>query len=296
MRRLRSLAWMLAPLGMLALAVGLRLAEPQLVQDEALDERVLHDGTPVEGSLICVPLRGREGSVGVLTLERLGTNDRFSEDEYELAQLFAAQVSIALQNAEVFRAVETRARTDDLTGLLNQGAFRDELAARVVAGHPFSLIMVDLDDFKGVNDALGHQAGDRFLRAVAAAISEASRESDLVYRYGGDEFTVLLPETETIGARSVAERVMDAIRGISDQDTRWNVGGVRASASIGVASLPADGQTAEEVLLSADRALFAAKRQGRDRIATAAEGLALAAEFTLTAPTPVDEPTIDLGP
>ncbi|HLA16830.1 MAG TPA: GAF domain-containing protein [Candidatus Limnocylindrales bacterium] len=269
--------------------------EPQLVQDEATDQRVLHEGKPIEGSLICVPLRGREGAVGVLTLERLGTNDRFSEEEYELAQLFAAQVSIALQNAEVFRAVETRARTDDLTGLLNQGAFRDELAARVGAGNPFSLIMVDLDDFKGVNDALGHQAGDRFLRAVAASITEASRESDLVYRYGGDEFTVLLPETETVGARAVAERVMAAIRSISDHGTRWSVGGVRASASIGVASLPNDGLTAEEVLLSADRALFAAKRQGRDRVATAADGLALAAEFTLTAPTPVDEPTIDLA-
>jgi diguanylate cyclase (GGDEF)-like protein/excisionase family DNA binding protein len=269
--------------------------EPQLVPDEATDPRVLHEGPPVEGSLICVPLRGREGAVGVLTLERLGTSDRFSEDEYELAKLFAAQVSIALQNAEVFRAVETRARTDDLTALLNQGAFRDELAARAQAGQPFSLIMVDLDDFKGVNDALGHQAGDRFLRAVAASISEASRESDLVYRYGGDEFTILLPDTESAGARSVAERVMDAIRAISSPGTRWSVGGIRSAASIGIASYPADGTTDDEVLLSADRALFAAKRQGRDRIATAAEGLALAADFTLTGPTPVDEPTIDLG-
>jgi diguanylate cyclase (GGDEF)-like protein len=269
--------------------------EPQLVSDEATDPRVFHEGAPVDGSLICVPLRGRDGAVGVLTLERLGTSDRFTADEYELAQLFAAQVSIALQNAEVFRAVETRARTDDLTGLLNQGAFRDELEARVTAGQPFSLVIVDLDDFKGVNDALGHQAGDRFLRAVAAAFSEASRESDTVYRYGGDEFTALLPETDTAGARAVAERMMEAIRAISGPGTRWSAGGVEASASIGLSSYPADGTTAEEVLLSADRALFTAKRQGRNRIATAAEGLALAAEFTITAPTPVDEPTIDLG-
>jgi diguanylate cyclase (GGDEF)-like protein len=269
--------------------------EPQLVQDEAADTRILQENGPIEGSLICVPLRGRDGAVGVLTLERLGTNDRFTEDEYELAMLFAAQVSIALQNAEVFRAVETRARTDDLTALLNQGAFRDELEQRVAAGTPFSLIMVDLDDFKGVNDALGHQAGDRYLRAVAAAISEASRESDTVYRYGGDEFTALLPDTERLGAAAVADRVMEAIRAISGPGSRWASGGIRAAASIGVASFPDDGRSAEEVLLSADRALFAAKRQGRDQIATAAEGLALAAEFTLTAPTPVDEPTIDLG-
>jgi diguanylate cyclase (GGDEF)-like protein len=269
--------------------------EPQLVLDEASDSRVFQDGPPVDGSLICVPLRGRDGAVGVLTLERLGTADRFTDDEYELAKLFAAQVSIALQNAEVFRAVETRARTDDLTSLLNQGAFRDELDDRVAGDQAFSLMIVDLDDFKGVNDALGHQAGDRFLRAVAAAISEASRESDLVYRYGGDEFTIVLPDTDSVGARSVAERVIDAIRAISEPGSRWAAGGIRSAASIGLASYPLDGGTGDEILLSADRALFAAKRGGRDRIADAAEGLALAAEFTLTGPTPVDEPTIDLA-
>jgi diguanylate cyclase (GGDEF)-like protein/excisionase family DNA binding protein len=269
--------------------------EPQLVLDEVSDDRVFSDGKPTDGSLICVPLRARDGAIGVLTVERLGRTDRFTEDEFELVQLFAAQVSIALQNAEVFRAVETRARTDDLTGLLNAGSFRDELAGRVAADEDFSLILVDLDDFKGVNDALGHQAGDRFLRAIAAAISEASRESDRVYRYGGDEFTILLTESATAGARAVAERVMGAIRSVSGPDSRWAGSGIIASASIGVAAYPIDGATAEEVLLSADRALFAAKREGRDRIATAAEGLALASEFTLTGPTPVDEPTIDIG-
>ena len=146
--------------------------EPALVRDEAADERVnqFRSTGPIDGSMICVPLRGRDGATGVLTLERLGLEQRFSEEEFELVQLFAAQVSIALQNAEVHRAVEIRAQTDDLTGLLNHGTFQDWLARDALAGEPFSLIMLDLDDFKGVNDGLGHQAGDRLLaRDLAGA-------------------------------------------------------------------------------------------------------------------------------
>ncbi|HEV7809921.1 MAG TPA: GAF domain-containing protein, partial [Candidatus Limnocylindrales bacterium] len=137
--------------------------EPALVRDEASDSRVNQFATTgaLEGSLICVPLRGRDGATGVLTLERLGAETRYTEEEFELVQLFAAQVSIALQNAEVHRAVEIRAQTDDLTGLLNHGTFQEWLQRDVLAHEPFSLIMLDLDDFKGVNDHLGHQAGDR---------------------------------------------------------------------------------------------------------------------------------------
>ena len=87
-----------------------------------------------DGSLIVVPLRGREGAIGVLTIERLGVGNTFSADEFELVQLFAAQVSIALQNAEVFQAVELRAQTDDLTGLLNHGTFEDRLERSVHDG------------------------------------------------------------------------------------------------------------------------------------------------------------------
>ncbi|HSS35848.1 MAG TPA: GAF domain-containing protein, partial [Patescibacteria group bacterium] len=121
--------------------------EPLLVVDELADPRVLQfDSTgPVDGSLIVVPLRGREGVSGVLTLERLGRDDRFNEEDFELVKLFAAQVSIALNNAEIHRAVEIRARSDDLTGLLNHGTFQEFLIQRVREGGPFSLIMLDLD-------------------------------------------------------------------------------------------------------------------------------------------------------
>ena len=114
-----------------------------------------------------MPLRGRAGAIGVLTIERLGVGNTFTDEEFDLVKLFAGQVSIALQNAEVFRAVEIRAQTDDLTGLLNHGTFEEYLDAVVRDGTPFGLIMLDLDDFREINNSGGHQAGDEVLRRIA---------------------------------------------------------------------------------------------------------------------------------
>ena len=97
----------------------------------------------------------------------------FSDDEFELVQLFAAQASIALRNAETYLAVRVRAQTDILTGLLNHGTFGQQLEAMIAAKEPFSLVMLDLDEFKAVNDRMGHQAGDRLLRQVADAFRTA---------------------------------------------------------------------------------------------------------------------------
>ena len=188
--------------------------EPVLIGDERNDPRVNHfrdELGSVDGSLIVVPLRGRGGAIGVLTIERLGVGNTFSAEEFELVQLFAAQVSIALQNAEVFQAVEIRARTDDLTGLLNHGTFEEWLDRSVREGAPFSLIMLDLDDFRTVNNDLGHQAGDGLLRRIADGLVRAGRDTDLVFRYGGDEFTFLLPHTDAAGALQVAERARQAV-------------------------------------------------------------------------------------
>ena len=255
--------------------------EPVLISDERNDPRVNHfrdDLGSIDGSMIVVPLRGRGGAIGVLTIERLGLGNAFSAEEFELIQLFAAQVSIALQNAEVFQAVEIRARTDDLTGLLNHGTFQEWLERSVLESTPFSLIMLDLDDFRNVNNDLGHQAGDTLLRRIAGELVRAGRDSDLIFRYGGDEFTFLLPNTDESGALQVAERARLAVAATDGA----------VSASVGIATFPKDGATATDVLLAADRACYVAKRGGRDRIVTAAEGLALAAELSLQSPTPVD--------
>ena len=119
------------------------------------------------------------------------------------------------------------------------------------------------------------------LRRISAALVRAGRDTDRLFRYGGDEFAFLLPHSEPSGALQVAERARAAVKRL----------GGPVTASIGVASFPTDGATSNEVLLAADRACFVAKRNGRDRVATAAEGIALAAEFRLQDPTPVDSET-----
>ncbi len=261
---------------------------PQLVRDELRDPRIHQFASTgdVEGSLVCVPLLGRDGVRGVLSLERLGSENRFDDDDFELVQLFAAQVSVAIRNAEAYRAMEIEAQTDDLTGLLNQGTFGEWLARSVETRERFGLLMLDLDDFKSVNDRLGHQAGDDVLRAVSGAIQRACRESDRVFRYGGDEFTVLCPGTDAAGALALAERIRTALATL--RDGRGPASSSRISASIGAATYPEYGPTPDEVLLAADRACFVAKRRGRAEIATADEGLALAGELALQAPTPLD--------
>ena len=276
--------------------------EPCLVADERSDERVLQfrETGIVDGSLIVVPLRGRDGATGVLTLERLGTESIYSEEEFELVKLFAAQVSIALQNAEIHREVEIRAQTDDLTALLNHGTFQDWLMRSVHGHDTFSLIMLDLDDFKSVNDALGHQAGDRLLAEISRAIEGVvGRDTDRVFRYGGDEFAVIVGAGAKLGsidrrasdaaaALGVAERVRTAVHALGAAGSRWAGAGLTVSVSIGVATFPRDGLSAEAILLAADRACFVAKRTGHGLIATADEGLAIAGDFAFKEPTPID--------
>ncbi len=280
--------------------------EPVLIEDQLSDPRVNQfRSPPVEGSLIVVPLLGPKSAAGVLTLERLGRERPFTTEEFDLVKLFAGQVSIALRNAEVFQAVEVRAATDGLTGLLNHLAFKQQLEQSVLAAEPFGLVMIDLDQFSLFNETPElHQDGDRVLREIAVAITGASqRETDAVFRYGGDEFAVLLPRridrratdpslSDAEGLALVASSIQAAIRAIGASGTRWQDLGLKVSASIGTASFPADGLDADDVLLAADRACRVAKLKGRDQICTAREGLALADGYTLSQPTPVDEPVI----
>lgn len=269
--------------------------EATLVPDQLTDPRVrpFVDLGPEAGSLMALPLRDREGISGVLTLERLGQGRSFTGEEFELVQLFAAQASIAMQNAEAYHHVEIRARTDGLTGLSNHTTFREALARAVTRGDPFSLLMLDLDDFKSYNDTFGHPAGDELLRGLAAVLRGSIREADSVFRYGGDEFALLLPGTETSGALRVADKVRRAVRAVrageGPQASR------RITCSIGLATFPRDGASADELLLAADRAAYASKRGGRDRISTADDARSLPDRFMPGLPTPVDEPAEVVG-
>src|SRR5439155_2827023 len=177
--------------------------------------------------------------------------------------------TFACHNAETYEAVQRAARPDALTGLLNHGAMqvrvREEIARARRDGTPLACAIIDLDDFKRVNDVRGHQAGDELLRRVAAAIAQQLRPYDQVARYGGDEFVLLLPGSDEADARQVAERVRDAVSGHITAEPDLAIAG---ACSIGVAAWrdPLDG---EALLEHADRALMLAKRTGKGRVAVA---------------------------
>jgi diguanylate cyclase (GGDEF)-like protein/excisionase family DNA binding protein len=241
--------------------------EAALTNDAHLDARSAQiPGTPfVPESMIVVPLRVGAEVIGTLNIGRMGgTEAYFSQNEFELTKLFAGQASIALENAEAHGAIKVRAEHDALTGLRNHGQFQRELAEAIATPElPFALLMLDLDSFKAFNDSCGHPAGDALLVGVAAALRAGIRGGDAVYRYGGDEFAVILPGANRIEAYEVAERIR---RGVLDIANRT---GPRVSISVGVACHPDDGLTKDELVTIADQSLYMAKPSSRQGVVDA---------------------------
>ncbi len=243
--------------------------EPLMANDAHLDPRAVNiPGTPVEPeSLIVVPLRVGGDVIGTLNVGRMGHAEaHFTVDEFELVKLFAGQASIALQTAEALQAAAIRAERDALTGLRNHGAFQADLQELLSAeagedAASFALLMLDLDGFKAFNDGRGHPAGDRLLRRLADALPGHVRAVDRVFRYGGDEFAVLLPGVARQEARVIADRLAAAVDALGSAED-----GPHVTVSIGVAACPADGRTKDELVMLADAELYlekAARRKAR---------------------------------
>ncbi len=222
------------------------------------------EGEPERTVLVPLEVEG-EGVTGMLRLA--GISEDFNRDDQDALAILATQATIALQNAVLHERALAQASTDGLTGLLNHRSFQTRLAEEVAraarSGQPLVVMMADLDDFRSVNNSYGHQNGDAMLMAVAGAIRESVRATDLVARYGGDEFSVILPETSLEEGMMVAERGLAAINSL-----RVIAGGVPVSvgASIGVAAFPLDGQTREALIQAADHAAYAAKQTGKSRV------------------------------
>jgi diguanylate cyclase (GGDEF)-like protein/putative nucleotidyltransferase with HDIG domain len=207
-------------------------------------------------SALSLPLRYRDDLLGVLSLESLREHS-FSQQDVLTLQSLADQLAIALHNARAYQLALDQAITDGLTGLKTHRYFREALDGEwrrsTRTGRPFSVLMMDLDGFKRVNDRGGHLEGDKVLAAVAALLDARSRQSNVVARYGGDEFALLMPETNTEQAEILAERLRAALE--ADHFLRAH----EVTASFGIATFPDHGQTQEEILRVADSGMYLAK-------------------------------------
>ena len=230
------------------------------------DIQGIHEVVEKDGRTILAALE-QEGA-GFLGLLRLtGFTKQLDRDDRDILSILAMQTTIALQNARLHERALARASEDGLTDLLNHRAFQTRLEEAIARarrdGRPLALLMVDLDDFGTINNTYGHQAGDATLTAIAAALRETARATDIAARYGGDEFALILPETTMDEALDIAERMRSAIAGLRVVMTSAIV---RVDASVGVAALPLHAATREELIQMADRASYAAKHRGKGRV------------------------------
>jgi diguanylate cyclase (GGDEF)-like protein len=199
----------------------------------------------------------------------------FADDTKQLAEWLAAQAGIALENARLHDLVQRQAITDDLTGLVNRRRFLETLDREVERaarhGGGLALVLIDLDDFKSINDRFGHHSGDRVLEALGELLRDHIRDIDLAARLGGEEFALLLPEIERSDAVRVAERLCSSLSERPIARVEGNA--LSSTASFGVAHyLPGD--SGEEMLRLADHALYRAKGEGKNRVRVARHGRA----------------------
>ena len=240
--------------------------EPVLANQAHLDPRVRFvANTPIEPeSLVSVPLIARGRLKGTLNIYRVGERAAFTDAEFQLAARFGDAAALALDNAHIRASLELQAQTDGLTGLLNHRAFhellRKELLRASAAHATVALVMLDLDDFKRVNDVYGHAIGDTVLAEVAELLRAAVRQGDTICRVGGEEFAIVIPVGDLDVALALARRLAARL-----EETDFEPAG-RMSDSLGVAIGPLHAANPRELVACAEAAMMTAKARGKHRV------------------------------
>lgn len=236
-------------------------------------------------AVIELPLMAAKRLVGLIRLE-CAPGAPFEPSQVELVKTIARSLALALRNAEVHNYVQNLAITDGLTNLLNRRAFSNIFAREFREAErycaPLCLVMADIDHFKKVNDQFGHMVGDRLLTELAGALSRSVRAVDVVTRYGGEEFALILPRTDLPQARIMANRIRVAVE---RHPFEINGSTIRLTISLGIARIPHPHiVTADEAVASSDAALYRAKSRGRNRVEVHADGVGAVSDAQLSLP------------
>jgi diguanylate cyclase (GGDEF)-like protein len=218
--------------------------------------------------LVVMPLKAQDEIKGLVVADNFYTQKPITGDDLKIFSMLANHAGLAIENSFLYEMVVHRSRTDSLTRLWNHGFFQDRLAEEIERAkrnhHPLGLLIIDIDDFKKLNDTFGHQNGDIVLREIADLLKKSSRDIDYVCRYGGEEFSVILIETNADSSYIIAERIRENIaqhtfpKFSSDHPLKVTI-------SIGLATFPENGQTKEELINQADKAMYIAKFSGKNR-------------------------------
>jgi diguanylate cyclase (GGDEF)-like protein len=233
---------------------------------EDMQRHMLFQDMPTSwtGSIIGIPLKVGDTVVGVMNLSR-STVGGFSVSELRLLSLLSDQAAVAISNASLHQMISRQAYSDTLTGLPNRRALDERLEEEVLSArrnnYSFAVIMMDLDGFKAVNDTYGHAVGDEVLRLVFGEMARGVRTTDFLARYGGDELTLILSQTELASAQVVAEKIIEGMKKIKYKlpDGRR----LRLGISGGIALFPIHARSGPDLLRAADAALYHAKKYQR---------------------------------
>jgi diguanylate cyclase (GGDEF)-like protein len=247
---------------------------PVVVQNIESDQRFARPNNPryKTKSFLCVPVRVNSHVAGVLNVADRLTGRPFSDEDLQTVLSILSYSSLAIERIHYFErseALRKLSSIDGLTGLYNRRFLEERLAEEMSRsrryGRNLSLLLLDIDDFKRYNDSFGHLEGDRALQLIAQSIMATVRKVDIVTRYGGEEFLIILPETEKSTARSIAERIITHIDRLGTSDDQEKLRD-RLTVSIGLASFPVDAKDEKDLVGKADIALYEAKREGKNKL------------------------------
>ena len=212
---------------------------------------------------IIAPMWSKNNPIGVIIVDNYITKKPINDEDLRILTMFINQASGAIENSKTYENTLTLAHTDALTSLWNHGYFQYKLDEEIMKAQSenkkISVLMVDIDDFKKFNDTFGHQAGDEALKNIAVNIQRSARKIDIACRYGGEEFSFILPDTSKEEAIVIAERMRIYV-------SESKIMGRTLTISIGVASFPQDAKSKEELVRKADLALYKAKSEGKNRV------------------------------